>query len=102
MGLIENVGVMTIKNKKGQSDLYEKKSKLTKINKENNLGNGKVWTNRFKKIIILPKNQFNCQPDINILDKLREIRDVNRFLLGAEVDNQVDGTILSIDFKDAF
>ena len=75
-GLIENFGVMTIKNKKVQSNLYEKKRKLTKVNKESNFGNGKVWTNRFKKIIIpkiLPKNQFNCQLDRNIIDEIREI-----------------------------
>ena len=102
-GLLENVGIMTIKNKKTQSNLYEKKRKLTKINKESNLGNGKVWTNRFKQIIIpkvLPKTQFNCQSDVNIIDELREIRTVNSHLLGA--GNQSDGTILSIDFKDAF
>ena len=105
MGLIENFGVMTIKNKKMQSNLYEKKRKLTKVNKESNLGNGKVWTNRFKNLIlpkILPKTQFNCQPDQNIIDELREIRDVNLHLLGEGIDYQVDGTILSIDFKDAF
>ena len=105
MGLLENSGIMTIKNKKMQSNLYEKKRKLTKVNKESNLGNGKVWTNRFKNLIIpkiLPKTQFNCQPDVNIIDELREIRDVNRYLLGEGKHNQVDGTILSIDFKDAF
>ena len=61
-GLLEIFGVMCIKNKKGQSNLYEKKRKLTKVNKESNLGNGKVWTNRFKQITIpkvLPKTQFN-------------------------------------------
>ena len=41
----------------------------------------------------LPKTQINCQP---------EIRGVNRFLIGEDGENQVDGTILSIDFKDAF
>ena len=82
---------MTIKNKKIQSNSYEKKRKLTKVNKESNLGNGKVWTNRFKKIIIpkiLPKTQFNCQSDVNIVDELREIRDVNRFLIGEDGENQ--------------
>ena len=44
---------MTIKNKKQQSNLYEKKRKLPKVNKESNLGNGKVWTNRFKKLVYL-------------------------------------------------
>ena len=104
-GLLDNFGVMTIKNKKVQSNLYEKKRKLTKVNKESNLGNGKVWTNRFKKYIIpkvLPKTQFNCQDDINIIDEIREIRTVNTFLLGDAVSGQKDGSILSIDFKDAF
>ena len=43
---------MTIKNKKAQSTEYDKKRKLTKLNKDTNLGNGKVWVNRIKKIII--------------------------------------------------
>ena len=104
-GLLENFGVMSIKNKKGQSNLYEKKRKLTKVNKESNLGNGKVWTNRFKKFIIpkiLPKTQFNCQNDVNIIDELREIRTVNNFLMGEGNLQQENGTIMSIDFKDAF
>ena len=103
MGLIENFGVMTIKNKKNQSDLYEKKRKLTKVNKESNL-HGKVWTNRFKQIIIpkvLPETQFNCQANVNIVDELRQIRSVNEFLMGSS-GIQVDGTMLSIDFQDAF
>ena len=103
-GLVENYGLMVVKNKKCQSNLYEKKRKLTKINKDSNLGNGKVWTNRLKKIIIpkvLPQNQFNCQGDINIIDEVREIRNVNLHLLN-NGDGQINGTILSIDFKDAF
>ena len=83
----------------------KKKRKLTKLNKDTNLGNGKVWTNRFKKVIIpkvLPKTQFNCQADINIIDEIREIRSVNHLLLGDEINGQLDGTILSIDFKDEF
>ena len=82
-----------------------KKRKLTKLNKDTNLGNGKVWTNRLKKIVIpkiLPKTQFNCQLDVNIIDEIREIRSVNKFLLGEDNFGQIDGTILSIDFKDAF
>ena len=104
-GLLENFGVMSIKNKKGQSNLYEKKRKLTKVNKESNLGNGKVWTNRFKIVIIpkiVPKTQFNCQNDVNIIDELMEIRSVNKFLMGESNLQQENGTILSIDFKDAF
>ena len=48
-GLLENMGIMTVKNKKIQSIEYDKKRKLTKVNKDINLGNGKVWTNRLKK-----------------------------------------------------
>ena len=102
-GLLENFGVMSIKNKKNQSNLYEKKRKLTKVNKESNL-HGKVWTNRFKQIIIpkaLPETQFNCQANVNIVDELRQIRTVNEFLMGS-FGLQVDGTMLSIDFQDAF
>ena len=47
-----NTGVMVIKNKKSQSIDYEKKRKLTKINKDSNIGNGKVWSNRLKKIVL--------------------------------------------------
>ena len=104
-GFIENFGIMTVKNKKTQSIEYDKKRKLTKLNKDTNLGNGKVWTNRLKSIVIpkiLPKTQFNCQSDVNIIDEIREIRSVNKFLLGEDNFGQIDGTILSIDFKDAF
>ena len=104
-GLLENFGIMTVKNKKVQSIEYNKKRKLTKLNKDTNLGNGKVWTNRLKRVLIpkiLPKTQFNCQADVNIIDEVREIRSVNLFLLGDDVWGQIDGTILSIDFKDAF
>ena len=104
-GVVENVGIMTVKNKKIQSVEYDKKRKLTKVNKDVNLGNGKVWTNRLKKIIIpkiLPKTQFNCQSQVNVIDEIREIRTVNKFLLGENGSGQIDGTILSVDFKDAF
>ena len=96
-----NVGVMVVKNKKSQSIDYDKKRKLMKINKDSNVGNGKVWSNRMKKIIlpkILPRNQFNCQEDVNITDEIREIRDVNLYLQ----EGRKDGTILSIDFNNAF
>ena len=104
MGKMRNIGVMVVKNKSTQSNEYEKKRKLTKINKDSNVGNGKVWTNRMKKIIlpkILPKTQFNCQEEVNIIDEIREIRDVNRYLQGDKT-GQKDGTILSIDFKNAY
>ena len=69
------------------------------------MGNGKVWVNRLKNLIIpkiLLKNQFNCQKEVNIVDEIREIRNVNNFLLGNERLGQIDGTIISIDYKDAF
>ena len=88
------------------SDMKDKKKrKLTKVNKDSNLGNGKVWTNRLKKIVlpkVVPKMQFNCQEDINIIDELRELRDVNHYLLGEGDQSQVNGTILSIDFDNAY
>ena len=103
-GILENCRIMVIKNKKLQSTDYEKKRKLTKLNKDSNLGNGKVWTNRLKRIIIpkiLPQNQFSCQNSVNIIDEICEIKQVNTLLLG-NGGVQQDGTILSIDFKDAF
>ena len=104
MGKIRNIGIMVVKNKNAQSNEYEKKRKLTKINKDSNVGNGKVWTNRMKKIIlprILPRTQFNCQEEVNIIDEIREIRNVNRYLQGDTI-GQKNGTILSIDFKNAY
>ena len=102
---ISNTGVMVVKNKKSQSIEYEKKRKLTKLNKDTNLGNGKVWTNRMKDIIlpkILPKTQFNCQKDINIIDEIVELRDINIDLLQGNGGQEKDATILSIDFSNAF
>ena len=105
MGREKNVGIMVVKNKTVQSIDYDKKRKLTKVNKDSNMGHGKVWTNRIKNIIlprILPKVQFNCQNDLNIVDEVREIRSVNQFLLGDEDFGQGNGTILSIDFNNAY
>ena len=105
MGPYENVGVMKILNKKKLTDEYEGKRKLTLVNKDSNFI-GKIWTNRFtKKILtkVLPKTQYNCQQDINIIDENGEIRDVVLHLRG-EMDNgtEKDGTVLAIDFKNAF
>ena len=104
-GLESNNGIMVIKNKKTNTIEYNKKRKLTKVNKDSNLGLGKIWTNRLKKLIlpkVLPKNQFNCQEDVNIIDELRQLRNINNFLLGNDDDVQVDGTFLSIDFDNAY
>ena len=43
-GTAENIGIMTVKNKKAQSSEYDKKQNLTKLNKDTNMGNGKVWS----------------------------------------------------------
>ena len=51
---------------------------------------------------VLPLTQFNCQANVNIVDEICELRTVNKFLLGDEDWGQIVGTILSIDFKDAF
>ena len=104
-GLEKNNGIMVVKNKKTNSIEYKSKRKLTKVNKDSNLGLGKIWTNRLKELVlskVLPKNQFNCQEDVNIIDELRELRKVNSFLLGDGKGGQVNGTILSIDFDNAF
>ena len=104
-GCVGNNGIMVIKNKKSQSIEYDKKRKLTKLNKDTNLGHGKVWTNRLKKIIltkVLPKSQYNCQEDQNIINEVSEIRDINLHLLGGKTKYEKDGTILSIDFSNAF
>ena len=105
MGPDKNVGVMKILNKKKLTDEYEGKRKLTLVNKDLNFI-GKVWTNRFTKGIlpkVLPKTQYNCQQDINIIDENCEIRDVV-FHLRSEFENvpEKNGTVLAIDFKNAF
>ena len=86
-----------MKNKKAQYVRYEKKHKLAKINKDSSVGNGKKWANCLKRIIlpkVLPKNQSNCQDDVNIVNEIMEIKQVNIDLLKG--GNERNGTILSI------
>ena len=64
-----------------------------------------MWTNRLKRVIlskVLPKTQYNCQEDQNIINEVSEIRDINIELLGKSKEPEKDGTILSIDFSNAF
>ena len=99
-GRIENVGLMVLKNKKGNSIEYDKKRKITKLNKDINLL-GKVWSNRCRDVIldkIIPGSQFVCRKDKNIVDELRHLRDANLYLL----ENKVNGSILSLDYANAF
>ena len=75
------------------------------MNKDTNLGHGKVWTNKLKRVIlpkVLPKTQYNCQDDQYIINKVCEIRDINIELLGKGKEFEKDGAILSIDFSNAF
>ena len=102
-GCLENNGTMILINKKGPTFDYNKKRKLTIINKDSNLC-GKVWVNRFKHILadkIIPSNQFVCQSQSNIIDELCQIRNINKFLLGNGIVEK-NGSILSVDFKNAF
>ena len=50
---------------------------------------------------IIPGNQFVCASSKNIIDELVEIRDANMFLLGKN-GTENNGSILSIDFQNAF
>ena len=101
MGILENVGIMKLLNKKLPSDIYEKKRKLTMVNKSENSLSGMIWTKRLKKFIlpkVLPKFQYICQEDQNVTDENRELRNVVNLLKS----NNNDGTIIALDFKDAF
>ena len=101
MGYLENLGVMKLLNKKLPSEHYVKKRKLTMVNKSENSLSGMIWTKRLKKIIlpqVLPSFQYICQANLNVIDENREIRNIVNHLKS----EQHDGTILAIDFKDAF
>ena len=103
-GFAKNVGIMVLKDKKGFSIDYCKKRKITKINKDANLGLGKVWVKRFMSVLsdlVIPKSQFLCRRDVNIVDELRDLRNINLHLKNKQ-GSELDGSILSIDFKDAF
>ena len=102
-GMNQNLGLMVLKNKKGNSHEFGKKRKLTKMNKDINLL-GKIWSNRCKMYImdeIIPENQFVCSSNRNIIDELAQLRDINLSLIGSH-GNERNGSILSIDFKNAF
>ena len=104
MGSLENMGIMKLLNKKLPSNEYVKKRKLTMVNKAENSLSGMIWTKRLKKWIlpnVLPSFQFICQDSQNVTDENRELRNVVNFLKSTN-GNQNDGTVLAIDFKDAF
>ena len=104
LGELQNIGNLKVINKKRFSEEYDGKRKLMLVNKDVNFI-GKLWVNRFKGCVLvkcLPKNQYNCQEDINIVDENREIRDVVRYLRGDDDGEEKDGTLLAIDFRDAF
>ena len=104
MGSLENMGIMKLLNKKLPSSEYNKKRKLTMVNKAENSLSGMIWTKRLKKWIlpnVLPSFQYICQDSQNVTDENRELRNVVNFLRSSG-GNQKDGTVLAIDFKDAF
>ena len=103
-GVARNCGVMVLKDKKGFSIDYNQKRKITKINKDANLGLGRVWVSRFMSVLadsVIPKSQFLCRNDANIVDELRDLRNINLHLQNQH-GSELDGSILSIDFKNAF
>ena len=103
-GSVKNLGIMILKNKKNNSIGYQSKRKLTKLNKDSNLGLGKVWVNRFMAVLsdkVIPETQFLCRLDNNIVDELRDLRNINMHLKGIN-GHELDGSIMSIDFQNAF
>ena len=103
-GSVTNLGIMVLKDKKGPSMEYQSKRKITKVNKDANLGLGKVWVKRFMSVLadsVIPKSQYLCRNDVNIVDELTDLRNINLHLKGKD-GLEVDGSILSIDFKNAF
>ena len=99
-GPIQNIGVMVLKNKKSNSAEYDKKRKITKLNKDINLL-GKVWSNRCRDFVldkVVPRSQYVCRKDVNIVDELRHLRDINNHFL----EHGGNGSLLSIDFSNAF
>ena len=101
LGCLENIGVMNVINKKRFSEEYDGKRKLTVINKDINFI-GKIWSNRFKKCVltkVLPKSQYNCQEDINVVDENRDIREVVRHLRGDKDGEEKNGSLIAIDFR---
>ena len=104
LGCLQNDGAMKVINKKRFSENYDGKRKLMVINKDINF-TGKVWSNRFRNIAlpkVLPKCQYNCQEDLNIVDENRHIQEVVRFFRGDIDGEEKNGTLVAIDFKDAF
>ena len=104
IGHLEDLAVMKLLNKRRQTTKYEGKRKLTLNNKDVSLV-GKVWTNRFTRLIltkVLPKSQFICQEDINIVDENVEIRNAVAHLRGDIDGIEKDGTVVAIDYQDAF
>ena len=104
LGHLNDFAVMKLLNKKRPTSNYEGKRKLTLNNKDVGFV-GKVWTNRFMKMVltrILPKQQFICQEDLNIVDENIEIRDIVRHLRGDDDGIEKNGTVIAIDYKDAF
>ena len=94
---------MIILNKKKITNEYGGKWKISKFNKDINLM-GKIWTMKFKDIVIpktMTKNQFCCSKEEGITTENFLTRRAVNFLRG-EGGEEKDGTLLALDFKDAF
>ena len=100
---MECVVNMILLDKKKPTQDFNGKRKISKFNKDINLI-GKIWSDRFMEIVLpktLPAMQFCCS-------KTRTITKEN-FLTRRIIDHlrneggeERDGTMVAIDYKDAF
>ena len=82
---------------------YNGKRKISKFNKDINLA-GKIWTKRFMKIVLpqtLPATQFCCSKENGITKENFITRSMVNTLRN-EGGEEKNGTLVAIDFKDAF
>ena len=102
-GGMECVVNMILLNKKKATNIFSGKRKISKFNKDVNLI-GKIWSERFMSIVLpktLPKTQFCCSSENNITKENILTRKIIDFLKN-EGGEENDGTMVAIDYKDAF
>ena len=102
-GDMECVVNMILLNKKKATDDFSGKRKISKFNKDVNLI-GKMWSERFMNIVLprtLPKTQFCCSTENNITKENILTRKAIDYLKN-EGGEENDGTMVAIDYKDAF
>ena len=94
---------MVLLNKKKATTEFSGKRKISKFNKDVNLI-GKIWSDRFMSVVLpwtLPKTQFCCSTENNITKENTLTRRIIEFLRN-EGGEENDGTMVAIDYKDAF